>query len=374
MAGLYIHVPFCKQACSYCNFHFSTNLDKIDLMVRAIIKELNLRKDYLQETTIDSIYFGGGTPSLLNQAQLEAIFGAVDDVFTLTEEAEVTLEANPDDLDLSKLDLLSSLPINRLSIGVQSFRDEDLIFMRRVHNAAEARCCIENSIKAGFDNLNVDLIYGIPGLDQKAWMTNLQTLAEYEVPHWSCYALTVESKTLLAHQIMKKKVPAPDDQTIATHFRALIDFAYDQGLDHYEISNFAKPNYLAVHNVNYWRQKPYMGLGPSAHSYDRRSRSWNIDNNARYLRAIAHNQSPATKETLTPDQQYNEYVMTGLRTKWGCSYRELEVIGAQYIDHFVKEVDRFKSKGWMVEDQGVLRLTPAGKLFADHIASELFIV
>ncbi|NND31770.1 MAG: radical SAM family heme chaperone HemW [Saprospiraceae bacterium] len=374
MAGLYVHVPFCKQACSYCNFHFSTNLNGIDRLVDALLKELTLRNDYLNGHHIESIYLGGGTPSLLNEGQLNKIISAISQVFTVVRTAEITLEANPDDLDNDKLRMLAASPVNRLSIGVQSFRDQDLSFMHRAHNASQALASIENSLKFGFENLSVDLIYGIPGLSMNDWRNNLGSLVALGVPHWSCYSLTIEPQTLLSHLIQKKKVAPVQDEIVERHFLALIEFAAKYGYDHYEISNFSKPMYVARHNVNYWRQKPYLGLGPSAHSFDGKSRSWNVANNARYLREIEESSLPLTTEVLTPDQRYNEYVMTGLRTKWGCNGKDLVVFGSHYESHFLNQLIPFKNQGWLVEKDGVFTLTTAGKLFADHIASELFIV
>ena len=374
MAGLYIHIPFCKQACSYCNFHFSTKLDRIDEMVSAIVTELGLRKNYLKGAIIDSIYLGGGTPSLLGLRHLEELFAAMDDAFVVAENAEITLEANPDDLSKAKLRMLAESRINRLSIGVQSFRQEDLGFMHRAHNVSQAHACIQDSLAQGFSNLNVDLIYGTPGLNDKAWLENLALLASYEVTHWSCYALTVEDKTLLAHQVKRGVVKVPGDQEAEQHYLILQEFAAAHGFDHYEISNFAKPGHLALHNSNYWQQIPYLGLGPSAHSYDGQSRSWNIANNATYLKKMASHDWPGTTEILTPDQQYNEYVMTGLRTKWGCALEMISQQGASYEERFLEGIVLFINRGWVKEKDEIYTLTKPGKLFADHIASELFIV
>jgi oxygen-independent coproporphyrinogen-3 oxidase len=343
-------------------------------MVSAIITELRLRRNYLKGAVIDSIYLGGGTPSLLGLGHLGALFGAIQECFVLSENPEITLEANPDDLDQTKLKMFAQSPVNRLSIGVQSFRQEDLVFMHRAHDASQARACIQNALDHGFSNLNVDLIYGTPGLSTKAWLDNLATLDSYEVAHWSCYALTVETKTQLAHQVQKGVIKPPSDQEAEQHFLLLQDFAAKAGFDHYEISNFAKPGHLARHNANYWRQIPYLGLGPSAHSYDGESRSWNIANNANYLKSILSGIWPGTTEILTQDQKYNEYVMTGLRTKWGCTLEGISQLGDNYEKNFLQGTALFFRKGWMEENNQIYTLTKSGKLFADHIASELFVV
>ncbi|MBK8505814.1 MAG: radical SAM family heme chaperone HemW [Saprospiraceae bacterium] len=372
MAGLYIHIPFCKQACSYCNFHFSTRLSQMDGMVDAIVKELKMRVDYLPAPTLESVYWGGGTPSLLNESQLNRIWNSIEEIFDISSSAEVTLEANPDDLTTSKIESLRSSPINRLSIGIQSFRDIDLLFMRRAHTSSQAHQCIEQAGKAGFSNLSIDLIYGTPGLEDDAWADNLAMVAQYKIPHLSCYALTVEPKTLLAHQIRKEKVIPPNEDRMTAQFDMLQSFAREHTYQHYEISNFARDGFLAVHNTNYWRQKPYLGIGPSAHSFDGLTRSWNVANNAQYQKAIDEGVLPLTIEVLTPDQRYNEYVMTGLRTQWGCDKGHLMKLGAPYLESFVKVITPFVVRGWVAEQEDTFTLTPAGKLFADHIASELF--
>ena len=374
MAGLYIHIPFCKQACSYCNFHFSTRLGQMEEMVDAIIREIELRADYLENEQLESVYFGGGTPSLLSSGQLEKIWHTVESHFRVNEGMEITLEANPDDLTHGKLVELKAGPVNRLSIGIQSFRDLDLRFMHRVHDTRQAVSCLEEAIRIGLNNLSVDLIYGTPGMSDEVWNENLQKVESYGIPHLSCYALTVESKTLLAHQIRHHQVPAPVEEVMTSQFYQLVNFAAERGYEHYEISNFARSDHLAVHNTNYWKQKSYLGVGPSAHSYNGSARSWNIANNARYMQAISQGNLPMTVEFLTPDQHYNEYVMTGLRTQWGCRESELKRLGEQYFLDFQKGVQTFIECGWISLREGSYRLSTDGKLFADFIASELFVV
>lgn len=374
MAGLYIHIPFCKQACSYCNFHFSTRLGQMEQMVDALIGELELRADYLGDEQLESVYFGGGTPSLLSSFQLEKIWQVVESHFRVCEGMEITLEANPDDLTREKLVELKAGPVNRLSIGIQSFSDVDLRFMHRVHDTRQAVSCIEEAFRVGLNNLSVDLIYGTPGMPDEVWNDNLLKVDSYGIPHLSCYALTVESKTLLAHQIRHHQASAPVEEVMTRQFYQLVNFAAERGYDHYEISNFARSGHLAVHNTNYWKQKSYLGVGPSAHSYDGATRSWNIANNNRYMQAISQGNLPMTVEFLTIDQHYNEYVMTGLRTQWGCRETELKRLGQQYFLDFQKGVQTFIECGWITVKEGSYRLTNDGKLFADFIASELFAV
>jgi oxygen-independent coproporphyrinogen III oxidase len=374
MAGLYIHIPFCKQACSYCNFHFSTRLGQLDRMLDAIIRELELRSNYLEGRSLESVYFGGGTPSLLTTEQLDRIWLAIRLYFEIDPDAEITLEANPDDLSREKLQAIRSGPVNRLSIGIQSFRNEDLRWMHRAHDARQAIQCLDDTLELGFENFSIDLIYGLPGLSDRDWYKNLEKAAFYQVNHLSSYALTVEPKTLLAHQIRRQQVPGPQDEVMTHHFHLLTEFAAAHGYVHYEISNFAREGHLAIHNTNYWKQKPYLGLGPSAHSYDGWSRSWNIANNARYIRAMEDGIWPGETEVLTTDQRYNEYVMTGLRTQWGCRETDLKQMGEHYLQTFQEGIRLFVQRGWVESFNGTYLLTGEGKLFADFIASELFVV
>lgn len=374
MAGLYIHVPFCKQACSYCNFHFSTRLSEVDKLVDALVHEIELRQEYLPTSHLQSVYFGGGTPSILSRQQLLRIWRVIDKYFGLSDQAEITLEANPDDLTVEKLAILNDTPVNRLSIGVQSFRDVDLQLMNRAHAARDAHVCIERAHTARFRNLTIDLIYGIPGLPDDAWRENLAYINQYEINHFSAYALTVEPRTLLAHQIKRQKIAPLSEIGMTRQFNVLLQFARDRNFTHYEISNFARPGFLAVHNSNYWRQQAYLGIGPSAHSFNGNKRSWNIANNAKYIDAIKRDELPFTEENLTPEQKYNEYVLTALRTYWGCERDYLKKNHGRFWPYFEKGTRIFLEKGWVREDQGTFTLTDSGKLFADHIAAELFMV
>ncbi len=374
MSGLYLHIPFCKQACHYCNFHFSTSLQYKGEMVAAIIKEIALQKKYLPSPKLDSVYFGGGTPSLLNEEDLDLIFTAIHQQYELAADAEITLEANPDDLNPVKLKALANSPINRLSIGIQSFSEADLKFMNRAHNAQEAKQCIDLARDAGFEQLTVDLIYGSPTTSDAQWAENLETVFAYKVQHLSCYCLTVEPGTALGHFVEKGKAPPVDEGKAARQLDHLIRASSAAGFIHYEISNFAQEGHFAKHNSAYWKGRPYLGVGPSAHSFNGQSRQWNIANNAKYLKAIAKDQLPFEIEELTADQRYNEYVMTGLRTIWGVTLEELEKIDPSFVDHFVSGAALFLEKEQMEKEGSVYRLTTAGKFIADHIAMELFLV
>lgn len=382
MSGLYLHIPYCKQACHYCNFHFSTTLHHKEGMISAIIAELELRRAALPDLPLTSIYLGGGTPSLLNGAELDRIFEQIHQLFTIDPEAEITLEANPDDLDQDKVRQLWDSSVNRLSIGIQSFSETDLRFMNRAHNAIEARACIEYAQDAGFENLSIDLIYGTPTTSDEQWARNIEIALDYDIPHLSCYALTVEPRTALAHFIDKGKVQAVDEEQTARQFEYLIAALKSGGYEHYEISNFAKAGWQAKHNSSYWLGKPYLGIGPAAHSFDgQRTRSWNVANNARYMSGIelwckTPEQMPPDLiefEVLTDDQRYNEYVMTALRTSWGLDLDQLRAFGARYQDHFLSQAEAYLDAGHLSRDGTTFCLTEAGKLLADRIAMDIFI-
>lgn len=372
MAGLYIHIPFCKQACHYCNFHFSTSLKLKDQMVNAIIKEIELQKAYLDCNELSSIYLGGGTPSLLNQKEIERIFQQIERFYTIEEQAEITLEANPDDLTKDKLEMLAATPINRLSIGIQSFSDEDLTYMNRAHNAKEAGRCIQYAQDAGFDNLTVDLIYGTPTTSHAQWATNIQTVLDLDVPHISCYCLTVEPQTALDYFVRKKEYAAPDDEHSAKQFEYLMNTLEQAGYDHYEISNFAKPNHYAKHNSNYWLSQQYLGIGPSAHSFDGKSRQWNVANNAQYIKAIEASELPFEREELSLQERYNEYIMTSLRTIWGSDLNKIEALEPVFKTQFLHKIQPYLDNKTVEQNGNIYRLTKAGKLLADNIAMQLF--
>lgn len=372
MAGIYLHIPFCKQACHYCNFHFSTSLKYKSAMVGAILKELELQKDYLAAEKIETIYLGGGTPSLLDKKDLDLIFDKIDQHYDLNNAIEITLEANPDDLTIEKIADLAASPVNRLSIGVQSFFEEDLQFMNRAHNAQEAIQSIQNAKTAGFANLTVDLIYGSPTTSMNNWDVNLKTIFDLEIPHISCYCLTVEPQTALDHFVKAGKAKPVDEEQAARQFEVLVAEMEAKGYDHYEISNFALPGCYSKHNSSYWLGKKYLGIGPSAHSFNGVSRQWNVANNAKYIAGLEKNELPFEKETLTPKQQYDEYVMTALRTIWGCDLKKVASFGEKFKSHFLKNVRPFLMDESVFEKSGHYFLTKKGKLLADKISMELF--
>jgi oxygen-independent coproporphyrinogen-3 oxidase len=375
MAGIYFHIPFCKQACHYCNFHFSTSLRYKSDMVQAMLRELERRKSYLPEVELSSVYFGGGTPSLLEEGELMAFFEAINQHFRLSPNAEITLEANPDDLSAEKIAALRRTPINRLSIGIQSFLEADLDFFNRAHNAHEARLCLDIAKAAGFEDLTVDLIYGAPTTSRAQWMENLSIAFSYDIPHLSCYALTVEPRTALDHFIKKGKAPAVDELAAAQQFEDLLAMTQEAGYEQYEISNFALPGRYAVHNTNYWRGVPYLGIGPSAHSFDGQSRQWNVANNAKYLKAmqgeIAGNEL-YERESLQPEDRYNEYIMTGLRTKWGVSLDKIRAMGKTFEPHFLHYAAPLIVAGKLERNGNEFTLPADARFMADGIAAELF--
>lgn len=373
MAGIYLHIPFCKQACYYCNFHFSTSLAQQPAMVTALLKEIEIQKAYLSGTSINTIYFGGGTPSLLPEKDLLHLLEAIHKNFTVNAGAEVTLEANPDDLSPDKLQMLKNAGVNRLSIGIQSFHEEDLKWMHRAHNAEQAKECILHAQDAGFENITIDLIYGGPTLTDAGWAYNVQQAIALGVPHLSCYALTVEPGTALDHFIKKKKMSAVDADKAARHFEQLLKWTEAAGYEQYEISNFALKGWHSRHNSSYWQGASYLGLGPSAHSFDTKSRQWNVANNALYIKSLEQGELNFEREELTPVMMLNEYLMTALRTSAGC---DLVVVAERFGDEkrsvIIKEAGQFIRKGWMRQEGERLILTPAGRLFADGIAAQLF--
>jgi oxygen-independent coproporphyrinogen-3 oxidase len=372
MAGIYIHIPFCKQACHYCDFHFSTSLKYKEELLQVLIKEINLQKTYLAGETVETIYFGGGTPSILSAGELNQLIGTVTNLHTVAATAEITIEANPDDLDKVKLQSLRQTDINRFSIGIQSFFDDDLTWMNRVHRAAEAEASVKRAQDAGFENITVDLIYGYPLLTDAKWKYNLDKVFELDVPHVSSYSMTVEPQTALASFIKKKKQPAMDEQQSAEQFMMLMDAMQNHGFEHYEISNFCKPGHYSKHNSNYWKGIKYLGIGPSAHSFNGETRQWNIANNAKYIQSIEQGEILAETEVLTENDRLNEYVMTSLRTIWGLDLNKLNNIAKGASNELVKAAEAFFEKGWIHQSSALITLTPEGKLYADHIASELF--
>ena len=370
LAGIYLHVPFCKQACHYCDFHFSTSLRYRERMVAALIRELELRQREWQDHTIDTIYFGGGTPSMLRTDEITQLLDRMRDLATVAPDAEITLEANPDDLTEAKLAELAATGVNRLSIGIQSFYEEDLRFFNRAHNAEEAERCVRWARAAGFENLTIDLIYGSPSTPDDHWRANLDRAFALDVPHLSCYCLTVEEGTALAHFVKTGRAQPVDEDRAARHFDLLLEQTAAAGYEQYEISNFARPGWYSRHNSAYWTGTPYVAIGPSAHGFDGTRRYWNVRHNARYMTAIETGELPQEIETLSMDDRYNEYVLTALRTKWGVTQERLRMFGAE--QHFLQLAQPYLEAGKMERTGDAYRLTAAGKFLADGIAAVLF--
>jgi len=376
VSGIYIHFPFCKQACHYCNFHFSTSPQFTASYLEALHKEIALRKDYLTDT-VRTIYIGGGSPSLMSISALGSLLEALHSTYDIGEDIEVTLEANPDDLDTfhnNYLQELRATSVNRLSIGIQSFEEEDLNFMNRVHNRGQAISALKNSLDAGFENITADLIYGTPTLSDKAWCENLQRLIDLDIPHISAYALTVEEGTALDRFIKKGSVKDVDDHKVADQFEMMVEILESNGYEHYEISNFAKEGYRSKHNTNYWKGIPYLGLGPSAHSFNGEERQWNVAHTPKYIKGLENNQLNFGIEKLSIKSRYNEYVMTSLRTSWGVDLAYIHsAFGEEFVAHFQRNVAEYLDDKVIVQKE-CFTLNRKGKLYADRIASNLFAV
>ena len=384
MPGIYIHIPFCKQACHYCNFHFSTSLGQKEKMVDAIVKEITLsfllnEKGEAEMEAVDAreiistLYFGGGTPSILCADDLKMIFEALNKRFVFGDDVEITLEANPDDITGIKLKEWRTLGINRLSVGIQSFVEEELVWMNRAHNATESLLCIDKIKETGFTNFSVDLIYGSPILSDEDWKENVDIVIEKNIPHISCYALTVEPKTALDKMIAQHTKENVDSEKQARHFVLLMDWMEQAGYEHYEISNFAKPGFRSKHNSSYWLGEPYYAFGPAAHAFDGQRRRWNVANNSLYIQSLQNNVIPFEEEVLTKTQQLNEYIMTSLRT--------IEGLDLNYVSKFFGEeknkvlkasANKYILTGKLKDINNKLILTKEGKLFADGIASDFF--
>ena len=375
MAGIYIHIPFCKQACFYCNFHFSTVLSYKEKLVKAIAKELFLRKDFLAEQPIQSIYLGGGTPSLLNSNELDLILNTLYKEFDLSAVKEFTIEANPDDLDSDHLNYLKQTPINRLSIGIQSFNDADLKYMNRAHKASEAINCIKKAQDTGLSEISIDLIYGIPGMSLEKWQDNLATAFSLQIQHLSSYCLTIEPKTVFGNMAAKNTLVLSTEEESEKQFLSLIEKAAQAGFEQYEISNFAKNNAYALHNTQYWKGSPYLGVGPGAHSYRNNERSWNISNNQHYMQSIEKSILPLESERLSKDNQYNEWVMTGLRTIWGLNLSEgTEKFGSDRIDYLQKQLQAYVDRKQVYYLNNCFYIAEHARFLADGIAATAFMV
>jgi oxygen-independent coproporphyrinogen-3 oxidase len=375
VSGIYIHIPFCKQACHYCDFHFSTSLKLKSNLVEAILTEIDLRLPYLKDKNIETIYFGGGTPSLLSEKELFLILEKLYKTYNVSSHAEITLEANPDDLSIDKLKELKRLEINRLSIGLQSFNDEELIWMNRAHTAAESEASVKRSQDKGFENISIDLIYGSKFSNLTNWKKTLDKTIALDVKHISSYNLTIEDKTKLGHDFKVNKEMAIDDEKSSELFLEMIDRLEKNKFIHYEISNFGKENWFSNHNSNYWKGIDYIGFGPSAHSFDGVSRQWNISNNSLYIKNVNDtNESYFEKELLSEVDQFNEYILTSLRTIWGIDAEVLKnKFSSEIIDSFNQNINTYISKGMVTFTNNQYVLTSKGKLFADRIASELFV-
>ena len=375
MAGIYLHIPFCKQACAYCNFHFTTSLRYKEDLVTALLQEIDLRKDFLKGEKISTVYFGGGTPSLLSINECRALLNKLRQHFDVLSHAEITLEANPDDITKEKLAAWKEVGINRLSIGIQSFFEPDLKWMNRAHDAKQAFYCIEESLAAGFQNISIDLIYGTPLLTDELWEKNISIATGYRIPHLSCYALTVEEKTPLHKQILLKSKQDVDHDKQARQFLHLMHRLRQEGYEHYEVSNFAKPGYRSRHNSSYWKGEKYLGLGPSAHSFNGSVRQWNVANNNSYVHSITKGEINNETEVLTPQQKLNEFIMISLRTKEGMNLETLtQQWGQEALSSMQKKLTAFRNNNLLVQTDTQIQLTDEGMLMADGIAADLFVL
>jgi oxygen-independent coproporphyrinogen-3 oxidase len=377
LAGIYIHIPFCKQACNYCNFHFSTSLQLKDELIAAMIKEIHLvteKANHSSEKELcETIYFGGGTPSLLSIKELNNILASLYSKFEIAKDAEITLEANPDDITAEKLQLWKKAGINRLSVGVQSFLDQELVWMNRAHSSADSLRCIDEIKNAGFSDYSIDLIYGSPLLNNQDWLNTIETVINKNIPHISCYALTVEPKTALHKMIAQNKKESVDAEKQAEQFVLLMNQMEQAGYEHYEISNFSKPGKRSKHNSSYWQGKKYYGFGPAAHSYDGIKRKWNVSNNALYIQSLKKNSIPSEEETLTSTQSINEYIMTSLRTLEGLDLEKINsLFGTNHVNQLLNASKIYIQSEKIIQQNNRLILTKQGKLFADGIAADLF--
>ena len=372
MAGIYIHIPFCKQKCSYCDFHFSTTFQSYrDTMITAIVKEIQERKEYLKNQVIETIYFGGGTPSILTENELKLIFETIYSLFPISNSPEITLEANPDDITKAALELWKKFNINRLSIGLQSFREEDLKWMNRAHTSEESLNCVALAKEVGFNNISIDLIYGLPNFTLEDWKQNIQIAINFGIHHISAYCLTVEDKTALSKWVSSHKIVTANEDQQSEQFEFLISELEKNGIYQYEISNFSTPNFESKHNSNYWKGQHYLGIGPSAHSFNGISRSWNISNNRKYIQLIEDKKETFETEILSLEDQFNELLLIGLRTVIGVNLEQLKTISTPSVS-FWKKVEQMKKNNWLILSETSIVLTKEGRLKADYIASELF--
>lgn len=375
MAGIYIHIPFCRQLCHYCDFYRSKNISLMPDYLNALTKEIELRRNYLDGEEIETIYIGGGTPSLLNIKQMNSLFTSIKEIHTILPDCEITIEANPDDLSQSFLDQIKNdTPVNRLSIGIQSFLDDDLVYLNRRHNAAQSVLSLENAVKSGFKNINIDMIYGIPGLTPERWNENLQKIPFNIISHLSAYHLALEPKTPL-YEIMKKgKIETVDEEQSYMQYKLLCQRTKERQFKHYEISNFCRESFYSTHNSGYWKRKKYLGLGPSAHSYDLNSRQWNISDVKIYISSVKKEEPAFSIEQMNKTMRFNEYVMLSLRTIWGTSIEEIRSLYGDLIaDTFIKKASRFLDAGQMTNKNGIYTITEDSWFTSDYIISNLII-
>ncbi len=382
MAGIYIHIPFCKSKCAYCNFFSLASESKINDYVEALKKEIVLRKNYLGGEIVKTIYFGGGTPSLLSVKNIEEILELLNKNYEIISSPEITLEINPDTIDREKMSSLKQIGVNRMSVGIQSFDDEDLRYLGRRHDSRHAMQVLEDLKHTDFEKITLDLIYGMPTLTEEKWNKNLDIFFSTGITHLSAYALTVEPKTILGQRIEKGELQSVSEEDTIRHYNILVDRTKENGFEHYEISNFAKEGFRSQHNSIYWRDEKYLGLGPSAHSYDGNSRQWNISNLTKYIQLVGDAETQRRrdaelfyeKERLSTEDKFNEYVMTSLRTSWGCDIEKIERdYGKSYAHHFLKNIKKYLENGEMLKENNTYFLSEKGKLFADGIAADLFL-
>lgn len=382
MTGIYIHTPFCKSKCAYCNFFSIASESKINDYVEALKKEIVLRKNYLGGETVKTIYFGGGTPSLLSVKNIEEILELLNKNYEIIPNPEITLEINPDTIDREKMSSLKQIGINRMSVGIQSFDDEDLRYLGRRHDSKHAMQVLEDLKHTDFEKITLDLIYGMPTLTEEKWNKNLDIFFSTGITHLSAYALTVEPKTILGQRIEKGDLQSVSEEETICHYNILVERTKENDFEHYEISNFAKEGFRSQHNSIYWRDEKYLGLGPSAHSYDGNSRQWNISNLTKYIQMVGDAETQRRreselfyeKEILSTEDKFNEYVMTSLRTSWGCDIEKIERdYGKSYAHHFLKNIKKYLENGEMLKENNTYFLSEDGKLFADGIAADLFL-
>lgn len=373
MAGIYIHIPFCKSKCAYCNFFSQASEKSMNNFVEALLNEIDCRKDYIDNEEVKTIYFGGGTPSLLPVCFIDKILDRINKIYNVSSKAEISLEVNPDTVNRERLMDYKTLGINRISVGIQSFFDDDLGYLSRKHDSKHALQLIDDLKAVDFEKLNLDLIYGIPTQTEEKWNKNLDIFFSTGITHLSAYALTVEPKTILGQKIKNGILKNVSEEDAVNHYRILVRRAKEEGFEHYEISNFAKPSYRSQHNSIYWNDEPYLGFGPSAHSYNGVSRQWNVSNLSQYINYMGMSDEVVEKEILSVEDKYNEYVMTSLRTSWGSNVDRIsEKYGEKYSRHFLKNIQGYLESDKMLQDNKRYFLTDEGMLFADGIAADLF--